>query len=193
MNKFYVVALAMAFSLSTTGVEASIGGSFMRSASKRLLAEKAATGEVTAAARASKALAAMRANKTPASIARADYWRDRATPEQSLNKERIVRRYTSAEAARQETVSGIPANTHMTSTLGRGRPLSAEAAKARYGLEKRPERVLTIRVPQGTSVKLNRVLAGSSGYGELTAAKKLPPSDIISNRLVQRSSSHVLP
>ena len=72
----------------------------------------------------------------------------------------------------------------MTSNVPRGRGLSAESARARYGLREPPQRVLTIELPAGTPVRSNRVLGGTPGYGEITATSPVPASAVVRERTV---------
>ena len=131
----------------------------------------------TAAVRgAEKSLA--RGLRRPANRLRAfDALRDRKSHLSILRGQRSVDRYTSARTAGSERKLGIPANRHMTSSSS-SKPLTAGNAKIRLGLERRPDVVERIEIPKGTSLHFNKVVGGKAGYGEITAASRLPKSSI---------------
>jgi hypothetical protein len=104
--------------------------------------------------------------------------RDNRTPAKPLERDTRVYRYTSKREAATLQRDGIPPRTHMTSRGGAGHPPSANAAQRREGLQTRPEARVTINVPAGTLVKKNRVMGGEPGRGEMTATKRLPPSNV---------------
>ena len=104
--------------------------------------------------------------------------RDVATVAKPLVKPRTVYRYTSSERAVQEVKQGLAAHRHMTSVARPGRPLSSEAAQRRYGLLDKPDVRETIRLPQGFSVRHNKVLGGKAGLGEITSSQVLPSNAI---------------
>lgn len=110
-------------------------------------------------------------------IMRTDLLRDRATIAKVLAKPRTVFRYTSQKQAAFEVKYGLQPGTHMTSTGGPGRPLSAKAAQKRFGLASPPEMRETLRL-ENQAVKHNKVLAGSPGYGELTSPQRIPSSAV---------------
>ncbi|MCU0755791.1 MAG: hypothetical protein MUE46_11820 [Xanthomonadales bacterium] len=114
-----------------------------------------------------------------------DRLRDAATPARPLAQPRRVQRYTSAESAAHAQRAGLPPDTHMTSSVARGRGLSAETAQQRFGLRTPPERVLTIELPAGTPIRSNRVLAGAPGQGEITSPQRIPPNAIKAAREVR--------
>lgn len=95
-----------------------------------------------------------------------------------LTAPRTVHRYTTAAQASREMKQGLAPNSHMTAKAQVGRPPSAETAQRRYGLPAEPQVRETIRLPEGFSVRHNRVVGGSPGMGELTAPKPLPPAAI---------------
>lgn len=95
--------------------------------------------------------------------------RNAATLAKPLAKPRKVFRYTSAARAANESQHGLAPGRHTTSVARPGRPLSAEAAQKRFGLEHKPEVRETIRLPQGFPAKFNKVLQGSPGYGQITS------------------------
>lgn len=113
-----------------------------------------------------------------------DLTRDAATPAKPISSPRRVQRYVSEQQAKVEREHGVPAGSHMTSNVPRGRGLSAESARARYGLREPPQRVLTIELPAGTPVRSNRVLGGTPGYGEITATSPVPASAVVRERTV---------
>jgi hypothetical protein len=109
---------------------------------------------------------------------RADLIRDRATVAKTLTKPRTVFRYTSRVQSAREAKQGLAPRTHMTSTAGPGRPLSAQAAQKRYGLPSTPQVRETLRLDGNQAVKLNKALGGQPGYGELTSPKRISPKSI---------------
>lgn len=109
---------------------------------------------------------------------RAHVQRDHLAPLRPVPKDRTVFRYTSKDRAAQELRKGIPQDRHMTSQGGPGRPLSAEHAQKRYGLDRAPEVRETIRVPAGTPMRANRAVKGERGIGERTAPARIPPEQI---------------
>lgn len=110
---------------------------------------------------------------------RLDRARDAATRAAPLRNERRVWRFTSSAEARKEMGVGIPPNSHMTATARPGHPLSAAGARHTYGLPTEPDVRMTVRVPAGQLVKLNKAVAGKPGYGELTSSESLPSSSIV--------------
>jgi hypothetical protein len=115
---------------------------------------------------------------TAAKTLRRDLLRDRATRVRSLVRDRTVFRYTTKTQARQEIRKGIQSGSHLTARATAGRPLSLVRAQRRYGLPQRPEVRETIRVPKGQPVRLNRVVGGAAGIGELTSSRRVPPGAI---------------
>ncbi len=111
-------------------------------------------------------------------VLRADLIRDRGTVAKVLVKPRTVFRYTSRTQAAQEAKYGLAPRTHMTSTGGPGRPLSAQAAQKRYGLPAKPQVRETLRLNANHAVKHNKALGGAPGYGELTSPKRISPNAI---------------
>jgi hypothetical protein len=108
---------------------------------------------------------------------RLDRLRDARTKPLRLVKPRTVYRFTTVKQAHSYSRAGVPAGTHFTSAAGRGRPLSAISAQKRYGLPAKPSARVTVKLLQGTRIKTNKVIGGSSGYGEVkTYRKKLPPT-----------------
>lgn len=108
-----------------------------------------------------------------------DVARDTATQAKAMQRDTIVRRYTSWQQARKESVHGIWPGTHMTARITKGRPISAQSAMERYGLRSKPDARMTIRIPEGHPVKKNKVIGGKPGYGEITSTKPLSSENII--------------
>lgn len=109
---------------------------------------------------------------------RRDLVRDRATPARSLAKDRSVFRYTTKERARLETRAGLSEGTHFTSHSASGRPLTAAAAQRRLGLPTRPAVREKVVLRKGTRVRLNKALGGERGYGEISLAQHIPPTNV---------------
>lgn len=101
-----------------------------------------------------------------------DAARDSAAAAKRLSRGVTTFRYTTKAEAQREIRSGFRSGTHFTSRARPGRPLSARAAQARYGLPRTPEVRITARLPEGSAVKRNRVIGGARGVGELTTAKR---------------------
>ena len=99
-----------------------------------------------------------------------------------LPASRTVSRYTTLARARGELRRGVPPMRHLTSRGGPGRPWSSATAARTLGLARKPAARLTIRVPKGQPVLLNRIPGGAPGRGELVSPKRIPPSAV--NRLV---------
>jgi hypothetical protein len=102
-----------------------------------------------------------------------------------LPSPRTVTRYTTVSRGRSELRRGIPAMRHMTSRGGPGRPLNSSSATRALGLARKPTARLTVRVPKGQPVILNRIPGGAPGRGELVSPRRLPPSAV--KRLVKLS------
>jgi hypothetical protein len=49
----------------------------------------------------------------------------------------------------------------------------------RYGLPAKPQIRETIRIPKGTPLRFNRVIAGGRGVGELTSPKRMASKAIV--------------
>lgn len=107
-----------------------------------------------------------------------DLLRDRALRIQTLKKQRTVFRYTTWSKAQLEARKGLAPGTHMTAKGGPGRSLSPETAKRRYGLPRKPTARETIHLEAGIPIRSGKVLGGQPGYGEITAAKRIPPEAI---------------
>lgn len=111
-------------------------------------------------------------------ILKRDAARDAATAAKPIKRERSVYRYTSWQEAQAAKKTGIKAGSHMTSGVRRGRPISAETARQRYGLGNKPSARIKIRIPKGHPVRMNKVIGGKPGWGEITSTKKISPKYI---------------
>jgi hypothetical protein len=131
-----------------------------------------ARGQGTIARAAAKS-AAQSVKRNIARTLRLDRVRDARTPVVRLTRPRTSFRFLPARRAQAETRLGILRNSHLTSRATPGRPLSASAARARYGLPVAPTRRLTVDLPAGTPVRFNKVLRGGRGIGEITLAAPL--------------------
>lgn len=109
-------------------------------------------------------------------IKRRDRERDAKTPAKPQEKESVVRRYTQRKKDLQRD---IKPGEHFTAPVKPGRPPGPETAQKRYGLEKPPKWVGTIRVDKGQPVKKNKTTGGEPGYGEGTSTKKIPQDNVV--------------
>jgi hypothetical protein len=130
-------------------------------------AEAGGPGRVLARSTA-KALARRSSSRTAAALARdlRNHEMRRVIP---LARPRTVFRYTSPAGAQSALKRGLPPLRHMTSRGGPGRPMSAAVAKRALGLRRLPGRRLTIRLPKGQPVIVNKVQAGGRGRGEIVS------------------------
>lgn len=115
---------------------------------------------------------------TRTQILRIDAMRHRAAAVKPLPQARTVHRYTTLTRAQQELRHGIPPNAHMTAAARRGRPMSAQAAKERYGLLRKPTVRETIQLPKGFPVRHAHATNAARGVRELTSPKRVPPEAI---------------
>ena len=129
--------------------------------------------------------AARAAERRAASILARDLARDNASRITRLQTERRVFKYTTESQARKFERKGFPPLTHFTASEGPGRPLSGKAAQKRYGLPYTPDRRLGVTLPEGASVKSNKVVGGAPGYGELRIEKRLSPAQIGSQSVLK--------
>lgn len=130
------------------------------------------------AARAAARGAVASVKKSMANVLRRDLIRDARTPVSRLGRSRTTFRYVAPQRARVEASRGITSGSHFTSRALRGRPLSASAAAARYGLPAGKTTRLTVTLPAGTRVRFNKALRGGRGIGEITTADRVAPSAI---------------
>ena len=108
-----------------------------------------------------------------------DLARDRAATARPLAKDRVVSRFTSKSQAEYERQHGLDANMHMTSRkIHPGRAPSGKTAMETYGLKIPAEVREQVRIPKGTSVKINKAYGGKPGIGEITLAERLPPGAV---------------
>jgi len=127
---------------------------------------------------ATRSLSGNARRSTLAPVLRTDLLRDRRTLARPLRQSRTVFRYTTERQMRRELRAGIPPLRHMTSRAQPGRPPTADHAARRYGLPVKPDVRETIRLRQGHAVRVNRVLAGERGRGEITSPQRVPSSSI---------------
>ena len=130
------------------------------------------------AARAAVRGTAASARKSLAKVLRIDRIRDAHTPVSRLARPRTTFRYATPQQARTEASRGIAAGSHFTSRALRGRPLSASAATARYGLPAGKTTRFTVTLPAGTGVRFNKALRGGRGVGEVTTTDRVAPDAI---------------
>jgi hypothetical protein len=110
---------------------------------------------------------------------RIDQLRDAQTKAIRLSKPRRVYRFTTLQQAKAYKRHGVPPGTHFTSGAGPGRPPSASLTKERYGLPRKRGARVEVELPAGTQVKVNKVLGGQPGYGEVkTHYKRVPPISV---------------
>jgi hypothetical protein len=114
----------------------------------------------------------------PTLIKRLDLAKHMKTVPKPLKTERIVQRYTSKKQALHEAKRGLAPNTHMTAIAHRGRPLTGDVAKQRYGLLASPQVRETIRLTKGIPVRHNRATGAARGVWELTSPKRMPATVI---------------
>lgn len=99
-------------------------------------------------------------------------------PAKPLAQSRTVHRYTTQTMAQQELRTGIGPGRHMTAAAPPGRPMSAQAAKERYGLLRKPTVRETIQLPKGLPVRHSHATNAARGVRELTSPKRVPPEAI---------------
>jgi hypothetical protein len=95
-----------------------------------------------------------------------------------ITNPRAVFRFTTRDKALNELRQGIAPNHHMTAYAGPGRPLSADSAMRRFGLPIKPQVRETIIIPSRQPIRLNKVVGGAAGVGEVTSTRRLPPEVI---------------
>lgn len=134
-----------------------------------LLAVFAYPGTATAGPAAATLRAARRSFVTR--LLGRDLRRDAATRMTRLGSPRTVFRYVRNDPQIRRGSVSFPPGTHFTSRAPRGRPMQALSAQRTYGLPTVPRSRLSVKVPQGTPVRFNRVIGGSPGRGELTLVR----------------------
>ncbi len=157
-----VTALALATSLPADAGAGALGRAVTRGAAKSL-ARAGGRGAAKSSARA---------------LARRDMVRDLRTAPKPLARPRTVYRYVPGPRAKREVRRGISPGRHFASRPAIGRPLSGSRAKQVYGLPQKPGAVETVRIPAKQPVRLNKVLGGARGRGEITSPKPLPSSTV---------------
>lgn len=95
-----------------------------------------------------------------------------------LVRSRTVFRFVPTETAKLEQARGLRVGAYTTSVGGRGRPLSASTAQKRFGLATRPRFRETLQLPEGTFVKLARILGMKKRYGQIRLAEPVPKEQI---------------
>jgi hypothetical protein len=119
------------------------------------------------------------AERRSAAILARDLDRDAASRLTRLPQARQVFKYTTKSDAKRMMAEGIPSGSHFTSVVKPGRPLSSSHAAERFGLDYKPSERLSVTIPKGAGVKLNKVVGGSpGGIGEIKVVEPLHPSDI---------------
>jgi hypothetical protein len=107
-----------------------------------------------------------------------DAARDALLPMTRIAKPRRVWRYTDKEGAKKALTKGLPKGVHTSVGISRGRALTSENARKRFGLAKRPDVRMTIELPGGHPVRRGKVIGGAPGVGEFTLGKPISPSAI---------------
>ena len=119
------------------------------------------------------------AERRGASLLARDFDRDAASRLARLPKARQVFKYTTNADAERMMAKGIPVGSHFTSGIKVGRPLSSSHAAERFGLNYKPRKRLSVTIPKGTGVRMNKVVGGSrGGFGEIRVEQSLRPSNI---------------
>lgn len=160
MKRQTLVLILFAFCVAFAGVGCRSAG---KSVSRRLMRAETRAGE-------RRSVRWLKKNVTR--TLERDLKRDSATKAKRLSRGVTTFRYTTKAEAKRELRSGITSGTHFTSKARPGRPLSPRAAQARYGLPRTPDVRMTVRLPEGSAVKRNRVIGGARGVGELTTANR---------------------
>ena len=132
-----------------------------------------------------KAIQKSTKQKAYTKVLQRDALRDSKTKAKTLIKARKVNRYTSSKKALFEKKNGLKPGTHMTSGVKRGRPITSQTAKQRYGLARKPRVRMQILVPKGQPVRKNKVIGGKAGQGEWTSTKKIPNGNILSIKKIK--------
>ncbi|MDO8700424.1 MAG: hypothetical protein Q7J56_02095 [Deltaproteobacteria bacterium] len=101
-----------------------------------------------------------------------DMERDLKTKPKPLSRDRTVHRYVTKEQAKIDAKKGIAPGSHLAATGGPGRPLSQTKAKHRYGLKETPKIRQDVELKKGDKVRLNRVIGGEKGRGEIKTTQR---------------------
>jgi hypothetical protein len=170
MTPLRIVFAVAVFTLAATiPVDASAGA----------LGRAIGRGAAKSLARATGRGAERSAIRTPArALLRRDHARDLRTVPKSLARPRTMYRYAPAPRAKVEVRRGIPPGRHLASRRAVGRPLGARRAQKVYGLPKKPGAVETVRIPAKQPVRVNKVIGGAPGRGEVTSPNRIPAGAI---------------
>lgn len=125
------------------------------------------------------------AERRAARVLARDLIRDNASRTTRLQTERRVYKYTTESQAREFERKGFPPLTHFTASEPSGRSPSGKTAQARYGLSYTPNRRLGVTLPEGMTIKSNKVVGGAPGYGEIRIERPLSPDTIGSKTVLQ--------
>jgi uncharacterized protein YceK len=127
------------------------------------------------------------AEQRSAVILARDFDRDAASKLTRLPQSRRVFKYTTNADARRMMAKGIPTGSHFTTGVKPGRPLSSSSAAKRFGLGYKPGKRLSVTLPGGTGVKVNKVVGGSpGGFGEIAVEQPLRPSSVTKSIALSR-------
>ena len=129
--------------------------------------------------RAAGALSRSAERRATAALGR-DLERDAASKALQLEAPRRVFKYTTEGGSQRILQEGFTAGTHFTSKVSAGRPVTRVHAAERYGLPYAPEKRMTVRLPAGTDVTLNKVIGGAAGYGEVKIKEPLAAKAVTS-------------
>ncbi len=127
--------------------------------------------------RVGQRVAAATSERLAAVFAR-DQARDAASRVVRLARPRRVFRYVTPAEAELALRDGFRPGTHFTSHATAGRPMSTAAAAKRYGIPEGRTYRLTVQLPANTRVRLNKVVGGAPGVGEVRIEDPLPPTVI---------------
>lgn len=120
-----------------------------------------------------------------------DALRDASVAAKPMARDRVVYRYVSPRQAKEEMRYGIAKGSHLTATPARpGRPLTAKSAAQRYGLQAGRDTRLTVAIPKGHMVKMNKAVGGERGWGEIKLNQHLPPSALGKSTSLQSKALH---
>lgn len=119
------------------------------------------------------------AQRRSVSVLSRDLERDTASKLAKLQASRQVFKYATESDANRMLAKGFPAGSHFTSGIRAGRPLRASQAAKRFGLGYQPRKRLSVTLPKGSRVRLNKVVGGApGGFGEIRVERPLRPSVI---------------
>jgi len=124
-----------------------------------------------------RGLAGKGASSRATNTLRRDLIRDRATRATPLLRPRTFHRYTTRAQALREVRRGIPPGRHLA-PAHRGRIPGAGTAAKKYGLPRKPDVRMTVKLPATHPVRSNKALGGQRGVGEITSPRRVPPTAI---------------